>query len=78
MPTTTLITIPSPTALIASVGSFSSPIFDNLIPIALVLVGIAVGAIIVSGILHAIPSAIARVFNMRANRYDAPYHDQNV
>lgn len=53
-------TLPSPGNFIASIGAWASPMFDELFPLALVIIGLSVGVIIAMGIINLITDAVYR------------------
>lgn len=47
-----MVNLPSPTDFFTGIGSWSSPLFDQLLPFAYLIIGIYVGAMIVGGIIR--------------------------
>jgi membrane protein DedA with SNARE-associated domain len=60
---TPLVNLPAATTTFASLGAYSSPMFDELLPIVLVFVGILIGSVIVYGLGRMITQAISGVFH---------------
>jgi hypothetical protein len=74
MPESTLIDLPSASTTIAAAGAWSSPIFDNFFPIAIVEVGIFVGVAVVVFLIGSMSGAFGwlagRFGGAKAGKYD--------
>lgn len=59
-----LFTAPSATGTLASVGEWSSPVFDNFLPIVYIVSGAIIGALLVvflkDSVIHAVERLIGR------------------
>lgn len=65
-----LILLPDPTAVFTASAYYASPFFTQLLPIGLVLMGIAIGGLLVSFFMHGIYSAVhGSVHGHKDDRY---------
>ena len=55
-----LITIPDPTTTLTAIGAWSGPLFVELLPIALIIVGLAVAGMIAKAVMNKSIGAVAR------------------
>jgi hypothetical protein len=67
--TTALVTLPAGSSLLASLGFYSSPFFDALLPLALVFCGLTIAGILVAAFLHWIPRAFHQIIHPK-DRYE--------
>lgn len=70
------ITIPSSSVMLAQVGEFSGGMFDNLIPVALAIVGIIVGGLLVSFLINAVIAAVSGLAYMSDRRENKYWEDE--
>lgn len=56
----TLATLPSASSTLAQIGAYSSPLFDDLLPFAILAIGFFVGIFIIRFIIQAITGALHR------------------
>jgi len=70
MPETSLVNLPSAPQIITAVGSSSGPIFNELLPIGLLVTGFIVGGLIVALIITSIPSAFAWFTHRNHDKFD--------
>jgi hypothetical protein len=61
MSSTTLVNLPNPTDLFAVIGTWSSPLFSQLLPIALVVLGFFIGGSVVYFLIEGIMRAISAI-----------------
>jgi len=65
------VAIPSATDIITQVGSTSSPMFNELLPIGLTVTGFIVGGLVVAFLIIAIPRAFSDIIDKMQGK--SPY-----
>jgi len=70
-----LVNLPSATTTFANIGSYSSAMFDELLPLAWLSIGFFVGSIIVVFIIRMIPAAFSRLFLQKRGLHGYPHID---
>lgn len=63
------VTLPTSTSLFAEVGAWSSPMFTNLLPLAYLIIGFAVGGLVVSALAYKIPEAISNILHHKSDKF---------
>lgn len=67
---TPIITVPDASSTLASIGAWSSPIFNAFSPIIWIAAGLAVGALIVAFLLESITGAFSKfLLHRRDDKY---------
>jgi uncharacterized protein (DUF697 family) len=61
MLTSVLYDLPNATDTLTSIGAYSLPVFNELMPLAWLLVGVVVGAIVVSLVVNGITNSLAGI-----------------
>lgn len=70
MSTSTLATIPAASALFGAIGAYSSPFFDQLLPLALFAVGLLVGAFIIYFLIEAFQNMFREWWRRDSDKYN--------
>lgn len=52
-----LVTLPAASTTLGGIGEYASPIFSDLLPIAVLIIGVAFGFFVVSFLINAVMSA---------------------
>lgn len=59
----TLVSLPTPSDLLASVGAWSSALFTDLLPISALMAGLVVGGLLLGGLIRWIVGGVSRITN---------------
>ena len=69
MPQSDLFTLPSASSTFAYLGTWSSPMFNEFLPLVFLVAGIAIGALVVVFIIYALIDIFERVVHGKEDRF---------
>lgn len=68
------VTLPDATTILTGIGNYASPLFDNLLPLAMLMLGCIIGGMLVRFIIDIVVSALSWLLGKEESEERLPVH----